>query len=291
MSVDIDGIVEVRATNPARIAELADSRSKPRSLTGQTGRLLIVAADHPARGALRAGSDPLAMADRARLLERIVRALARPGVDGFLGTADIIEDLLLLGALEGKVVLGSMNRGGLAGTAFEMDDRFTGFNAEAISRAGYQGGKMLFRINPSDGGSVATMQACANATDDLASRSLMAMIEPFISKRDENGRIVNVLTAEAIIRSATIAAGLASNSAYTWLKLPVIEDMEPVLAATTLPVVLLGGEVSANQSEQFAAWSKALLSPNVRGMAIGRSLLFPPDGDVERAVDAVVEMM
>ncbi|WP_432856728.1 Cgl0159 family (beta/alpha)8-fold protein [Amycolatopsis sp. CA-161197] len=291
MTVDLDVILTARVGSPGRIAELAQSRGKPRDLTGQTGRLLIVAADHPARGALRAGQDPLAMADRADLLDRIVRALARPGVDGFLGTADVVEDLLLLGALEGKVVIGSMNRGGLAGTAFEMDDRFTGFTAEAIARCGYQGGKMLFRIDPSDPGSVATMQACAQATEELAARGLMAMIEPFISRRDENGRVVNVLTPEAIVRAATVSAGLASTSAYTWLKLPVIDDMDPVLAATSLPVVLLGGEVSADQGRQFAAWSRALKSPQVRGMAIGRSLLYPPGGNVERAVDAIVEMM
>ena len=87
---------------------------------------MLVAADHTARGFLRAGSDAMAMADRFRLLERLSVALSRPGVDGVLGTADIIEDLLLMGALEGKVVIGSMNRGGLAGTVFEIDDRFTG---------------------------------------------------------------------------------------------------------------------------------------------------------------------
>ena len=63
-------------------------------------------------------------------------ALSRPGVDGVLGTADIIEDLLLLGALDDKVVIGSMNRGGLAGTVFEIDDRFTGYDAAAIARDG-----------------------------------------------------------------------------------------------------------------------------------------------------------
>ena len=53
------------------------------------------------------------MADRADMLDRIVLALSRPGVTGVLGTPDVIEDLLLLGALEGKSVFGSMNRGGL----------------------------------------------------------------------------------------------------------------------------------------------------------------------------------
>jgi hypothetical protein len=49
-------------------------------------------------------------------------------VDGLLATADIVEDLLLLGALENKVVLASMNRGGLQGSVFEMDDRLTGYD-------------------------------------------------------------------------------------------------------------------------------------------------------------------
>ncbi|MEJ7636022.1 aldolase [Aeromicrobium sp.] len=287
----IASVVRTRALHPERIAELAASRRQPAGLVGETGRLLLVAADHPARGALRAGDDPLAMGDRAELLSRMIRALDRPGVDGVLGTADVVEDLLLLGALEGRVVIGSMNRGGLAGTVFEIDDRFTGYDAASIAAAGYQGGKMLFRIDPDDPATPATMQACAHAVEQLAGQQVMAMVEPFISRRDEGGRIRNDLSTEAVVRSATVSAGLASTSAHTWLKLPVVDDMETVLAATTLPVVLLGGEVSTDQGAQFAAWSKALASPSVRGMVVGRSLLFPPDGDVEAAVDATVEMM
>lgn len=287
----IRAIVDIRTTQPERIAELAASRAQPKGLVGSTGRMLLVAADHSARGALRAGDDPLAMGDRANLLDRMVRALRRPGVDGVLGTADVIEDLLLLGALENKVVIGSMNRGGLAGTVFEIDDRFTGFNADAIADAGYQGGKMLFRIDPHDPATPATMQSCAQAVGSLAGHGLMAMVEPFISRRDGEGRMRNDLSTESVVRSATVAAGLATTSAHTWLKLPVIHNMDAVLAATTLPVVLLGGEVSSDQNAQFAAWSKALASPMVRGMVVGRSLLYPPDGNVETAVDATVEMM
>ena len=288
---DIAQIVATRALHPGRIAEMTAQRQQPTGLVGSTGRLLLVAADHPARGALRAGDDSLAMGDRAGLLLRMMRALDRPGVDGVLGTADIIEDLLLLGALEGKVVIGSMNRGGLAGTVFEIDDRFTGYDAPSIASAGYQGGKMLFRIDPRDHATPATMQACAQAVDSLAQHGIMAMVEPFISGRDENDRMKNDLSTDAIIRSATVAAGLASTSAHTWLKLPVVDEMEAVLASTTLPVVLLGGEVSSDQGAQFAAWSKALASPSVRGMVVGRSLLYPPDDNVEAAVDAPVEMM
>src|ERR1019366_3350772 len=58
-----------------------------------------------------------------------------------------VEDLLLLGALDGKIVLGSMNRGGLRGAEFELDDRLTGYTASAITEMGFEGGKMLLRID------------------------------------------------------------------------------------------------------------------------------------------------
>lgn len=283
-------LLATRVRSPERIAELATARRRPTSLIGQTGRLMLVAADHPARGSLRAGSDSLAMADRWDLLRRLQVALARPGVDGVLGTADILEDLLLLGALDGKVVIGSMNRGGLAGTVFEIDDRFTGYHPEAIRDFGFQGGKMLLRIDAHDPSTADTLLACADAVNGLAERSLMAMVEPFISHRVD-GQLRNDLTTESVIRSATVAAGLGYTSAHTWLKLPVVEGMDEVLSATTLPVLLLGGEVSDNQEAQFNLWSKALANPSVQGMVVGRSLLYPPDGDVAAAVDSTVEMM
>ena len=78
---------------------------------------------------------------------------------------------------------------------------------------------------------------------DLAARQLMAMIEPFISHRAD-GRVRNDLAPEAMIRALTIASGLGTTSAYTWLKVPVVKDMEQVMAASTLPALLLGGEVA-----------------------------------------------
>ena len=191
---------------------------------------------------------------------------------------------------DGKVVIGSMNRGGLAGTSFELDDRFTGYDAAAIERMGWQGGKMLLRIDPDDVLTARTLESCAAAVNGLADRGLLAMVEPFIAHRVD-GRVRNDLSTAAVIRSATVAAGLGWTSAHTWLKLPVIEEMQPVLAATNLPVLLLGGEVSADQDAQFALWEKVLASPQVRGMVVGRTLLYPPDGDVAAAVDSVVRML
>jgi DhnA family fructose-bisphosphate aldolase class Ia len=286
---DLRQLVRTRVESPGAIAEAAARRTRPGSLLNDRGRLMMIAADHPARGALRAGDNALAMADRVELLDRLVLALSRPGVNGVLGTPDILEDLLLLGALDGKVVVGSMNRGGLAGTAFEIDDRFTAYDAASIAAAGFEGGKMLTRIDADDHATAPTLAACANAVSDLAGHRLMAMVEPFISHRVD-GRIRNELTVEAMTRAMTVAAGLGNTSAYTWLKVPIVEEMERAMAATTLPAVILGGEVS-DPDKAFASWSKALALPTVVGLVIGRSLLFPPNDDVAGAVDAAVSLL
>jgi DhnA family fructose-bisphosphate aldolase class Ia len=283
-------LTEIRATRPGAIEDAADRRVRRRRPLERSGRLLIVAADHPARGSLRAGADPLAMADRRDLLERVCRALGRPGVDGVLGAPDLIEDLLLLGVLDGKVVLGSMNRGGLAGACFEMDDRFTGYDAEGISKAGLDGGKMLLRLDQDDPATARTLESCAGAVTELARRRLIALVEPFLSHRVD-GRPRNVLTPEAMIRAIAIASALGTTSAYTWLKVPVVAEMERVMAASTLPALLLGGEVPDDPEAALAGWRKALELPGVKGLVAGRSLLYPPGGDVEAAVDAAVEVL
>lgn len=284
-----DRIVDIRARAPERIAQtLAD---RPRgTLPEGNGKLMIIACDHPARGALAAGGAPLSMASREDVLARCVTALDRPGVNGFLGTADMIEDLALLGALDGKLVYGSMNRGGLAGATFEMDDRFTGYDARGVVDAGLDGGKMLLRVNYEDPRTADTLAACARAVDDLAERGVMAMVEPFIS-RWSHGRVVNDLSPDAVIASMAIASGLGRTSAYTWLKLPAVADMERVMEASTLPALILGGAVSEDPGTARASWARALALPTVKGLVIGRSLLFPPDDDVAGAVDNTVGLL
>jgi hypothetical protein len=286
---DFERLRERRAHHPGAVAEAAASRER-RALLNRDGRLMIVAADHPARGAFGVRGVADAMADRYDLLRRLVITLERPGVDGVLGTPDIIEDLLLLGALEGKIVIGSMNRGGLPGATFELDDRFTGYDAATLAAMGFDGGKMLARIDLSDAGSVATLESCGRAITDLAGRGLMAMVEPFLAHR-VNDRIVNDLSAVAVRRSVAVVSGLGATSAYTWLKLPVVDDMELVMAATTLPTLLLGGDPSGDPEHTYAQWKRALDLPSVRGLVVGRALLYPPDGDVAAAVDAAVSLV
>lgn len=282
-------ITEIRLQDPGRIARLAAARSR-RTVGQVDGAMMIVAADHPARGALGSGERTDAMASRTELLDRLREALAVPGVDGVLGTADILEDLLLLGALEDKVVFASMNRGGLQGGSWEIEDRFTAYDARSIREAGFDGGKMLTRIDLDDDRTSKTLQWSADAVSELAREELIAMVEPFMSSRRE-GRVVNDLTPEGVIRSIHIAQGLGTTSAYTWLKIPAVDDMERVMDATTLPSVILGGDPVGKDPDQVrASWRTALACPNVRGLVVGRTLLYPADGDVTSAVSTAVEM-
>lgn len=285
---DYAQINDLRASDPAAIRRAWQQRATRPMLRGN-GRLMIVAADHPARGALAVGNRPTAMNSRVDLLDRLRAALANPGVDGVLATTDILDDLVLLGALEDKVVFSSMNRGGLAGASFELDDRMTGATARSTAEARMNGAKMLCRFDLSDPGTLSMMTACAQAVDELADRGLIAMLEPFLSAR-VNGKVKNDLSPDAVIKSIHMCQGLGSTSAYTWMKLPVVDEMDRVMEATTLPALLLGGD-PADPDAAFASWEKALTLPSVRGLIVGRTLLYPTDDDVNAAVATAVAMV
>lgn len=283
-------LLHTRATDPGAIGEAYMNRRRRGRLLADDDTLFLVAADHPARGALAVGDEPLAMADRRGLLQRLLIALEHPQVDGLLATPDVIEELLLLNGLHGKVLIGSMNRGGLAGADWEIDDRFTAYTAQSIVDSRLDGGKMLLRLVDSDPGTVPTLQACATAVSDLARNALLAMVEPLPYTRDESGKLVQRTDSAALARAVGVASGLGVTSAHTWLKLPATDD-PAVLDGTTLPVAVLGGMPSGSMTDDLASWGSALRHPVVRGLVVGRTLLYPPDGDVAGAVDAAAKVL
>jgi DhnA family fructose-bisphosphate aldolase class Ia len=177
-----------------------------------------------------------------------------------------------------------MNRGGLKSAVFEMDDRFTAYDIPSIVAAGIDFAKLLVRINLADPASVATIEKTARAIDDAAAAGIPIMLEPFMSEW-HNGTITNDLSTDAVVKSVAITSGLGNSSAYSWLKLPVVPDMARVMEATTMPTLLLGGDPSTSPDETYASWGNALALPGVRGLVVGRTLLYPPDGDVASAVD------
>lgn len=289
VELDFEALRRARLEDPSVIAQSLLLRER-RPVSRGDRKLFFIAADHTARGALGVRANPMAMANRYDLLERLATALSRPGVDGVLATADIIDDLALLAVLDDKLVAASMNRGGLQGASFEMDDRFTAYDIDGAVAARLDFAKLLLRINLQDPGSASTLAAAAAAVTQAAAAGMPIMLEPFMSER-RDGVIRNDLSTDAVIKSVAIASGLGSSSAYSWLKLPVVDDMERVMQATTLPTLLLGGDPSGDPEQTFATWRNALLLPGVHGLVVGRTLLYPPDGDVAAAVDIAASLV
>ncbi|MCL6454881.1 MAG: hypothetical protein K6T78_14840 [Alicyclobacillus sp.] len=270
-------VLRARLEGPDRPLELARRRQQRHGW--ERDRLVIVAMDHPGRRVLAAGGDPWAMADRADLLWRLAKVLMQPGVDGLLATPDVLEDLLVLNDtvvsaggpdfMSRKVLVGSMNRGGLADTAFELDDFLTGYTAAAIQRMRLDAGKFLLRLRLDTPDTANTLRYCVAALEELSALQIPMFLEPLAVPHSEDD----------LVRAVGVASALGSTSARRWLKLPMVADLPRVARATTCPIVLLGGGNPGHPDELLTTISRCLdQGPNVRGLMIGRGLLYPQDG-------------
>jgi DhnA family fructose-bisphosphate aldolase class Ia len=291
-----EAITDIRVRQPAFADGEADRRARRRVLVPD-GKLVILAADHPGRASLKIQDDPLAMANRHELLSRILRVLSHPGIDGFMSTPDLVEDLLILGGLirerggqsplDERLLIGCMNRGGLPGTVWEMDDSFTAFTTRRMLVLGMDGGKFMVRIDPTDRGSLATIEGCVRAMGELAESSLLSFLEPLPVVRD-NGMYKVVRTARALTDAVSAASAWGASSLYTWIKLPTCPEFERVARATTLPLVLLGGEAVGDVRPVLEDLRRGMsAAANVRGAMIGRNVLYP-GADDPRAIAAAV---
>lgn len=291
-------ITEARVESPEIILREAGARKRRKKLT-RDGKLTILAADHPGRMVTRSGEDPLGMCDRQEYLGRVLRVVTNPGVDGVMGTTDVIEDLFIVNHLvkqgggpsflDEKVILGSMNRGGLAGTAFEMDDTFTSFSVESILLLRLDAAKTMFRLEVASRDSARTMLANANIISELNRHEIPCFLEIlFVSSE---GFKVQKSLAE-MVRAIGVASAMGDSSRNLWLKIPYGEDYPRIVRATTLPLLMLGGESKGDPAgtiAEFVAGMKA--GANVRGALVGRNILFPGKDDplaVALAVNRVV---
>lgn len=281
-------ITDVRVSDPECASCTAQARRRPSQLT-RGGRLSILAADHPGRRATRVGNDPLRMANRRDLLARIVRILAAEAADGLLATMDLIEELLILEHLlkqsggpslvDGRVLIASLNRAGLDGVSWELEDDWSGPTAESCQAWNLDGAKALWRVCDDDAGSLRTMSMCAQAIRDLEQVGLPMFLEPLpVVKRE--GKYSIDRRAEALAPLVCAAAALGNSSRTLWLKLPACPNFEIVSGATTLPMVILGGEVEGDRLGFYRQVHTALAAgSNVRGAMVGRNVLYPADGD------------
>ena len=86
-------LTDTRVNDPEFSWRAAQARTR-RAKIAPSGKLNILAADHPARRVTKVGDDSLAMANRHDFLARILRVLLSGRVDGIMATMDVLEDLL-----------------------------------------------------------------------------------------------------------------------------------------------------------------------------------------------------
>jgi hypothetical protein len=296
----LDAITDVRIEHPRWVEKEARQRRRRKTLA-PNGRLVLAALDHPGRGVNEIRGDALAMGDRHQYLARARRVLDDPLLDGIVGTPDVLEELLILshlerrrrgkGFLDGRVLVGSMNRGGLAGSAFEMDDTFTSMSAKRIADLRLDGGKMMYRLDPQDPGSGRTIQACAQALNELGRHRRPGFLEPLGVSKGAQGYAA-AKDAATLVRQCGIAAALGDSSVHLWLKVPIVDDLARVCRATTLPLLLLGGPARGTPEETLRDFAGGLAAgARVRGAIIGRNLLYPGEADplpLCRALTALV---
>lgn len=288
-------ITELRIADPEFAWRAAQARHLRASIAPK-GKLNLLAADHPARNLTRVGGDSLAMADRRDYLARIVRVLQSPQVDGVMATMDILEDLLTIDAmlresgaaplLDERVLVASLNRGGLAGGAWEMDDPVTAATPAACRAWRLDGAKTLLRVDEKDPDSLKTMLACAQAINETNALLLPMFLEPLPVRKSEKGYEI-VKTAAALARLTGVASALGDSSRRLWLKLPYCEDYAVVARATTLPILLLGGESAGDPAAFLRQLESAMKAgPNVRGALVGRNVLYPGNEDPRAMAEA-----
>ena len=287
-AVALAKLIEVRVADPECPVRAARTRKRRSTLTPD-GRLNILAADHPARRVTKVADDPLRMANRHGYLARIVRVLQSDVVDGVMATMDVLEDLLILhhlileaggpALLDNRLLIASLNRGGLAGASWEMDDPITGPSPATCAALKLDGAKLLLRICDEETDSLHTMLNCARAITEMNAVGLPTFLEPLpVVKSNDSYRVVK--TAEALAKIVGVASALGDSSRYLWLKLPYCENYEVVARATTLPILLLGGESVGDATPLLREIAAGLAAgPNVRGALVGRNVLFPGSDD------------
>jgi DhnA family fructose-bisphosphate aldolase class Ia len=293
-------LTEVRVTDPECSLRAAKARKRRTNLT-LDGKLNILAADHPARRVTKVGDDPLRMADRQGYLARIVRVLQSDVVDGVMATMDVLEDLLILhhlilegggpGLLDDRLLIASLNRGGLAGTSWEMDDPITGASPATCAALKLDGAKLLMRLCDDETSSLETMLYCSTAVTEMNALGLPTFLEPLpVVKENNNYKVVK--TAEALAKIVGVASALGDSSRRLWLKFPYCENYDVVASATTLPILLLGGESVGDATPLLRDIAAGLAAgPNVRGALVGRNVLYPGAEDplvVAQAAGAII---
>jgi DhnA family fructose-bisphosphate aldolase class Ia len=240
----------------------------------------VLAADHRARGIVTV--EPY-----QRYLSALSAAL--PHCDGILATAQPLTDLARSGAVERRHhTYLSINRTGLAGSAFELDDRLVASVARAASD-GWTGIKHMTRIDLSDPLTSPALELLGRVLEESAAAGLEALIEPLIWRDGAVARDTD---------SIVLAAVIAHDMGAPLLKVPVpdvgpgagrVDAVARVVASVGAPVLFLGGPRGADARSEILGQVGDVMAGGGAGMALGRAVYQDPDpAGMARDVAAVV---
>jgi DhnA family fructose-bisphosphate aldolase class Ia len=229
---------------------------------------VILAADHRARGVVTIES-----------YEDYVGALVRalPACDGILASAQPLADLAEGGHLAAhhRTYL-SLNRSGLAGSAFELDDRLVA----SVPRAeadGWTGVKHMTRIDMADPRTSPALELLGHVLEQARAAALEALVEP-LTWRD--GRVAR--DTDSIVFAAVVAHDMGAP--VIKVPVPAVTPGEErrravarVVASVGVPVLFLGGPLGAAGRPPMLDEVRDVMDGGGGGMAIGRAVYQDPD--------------
>ncbi len=229
--------------------------------------VLVLAADHRARG--------VATIERYDAYLAALGA-ALPHCDGILATAQPLVDLARSGSLRaGQRTYLSINRTGLAGSAFELDDRLVA-SVDRAARDGWTGVKLMTRIATDDPAGAAALELLGRVLEDAASAGLEALVEPV---RWRDGRMSRA--TDDVVLAAVIAHDLGA----PLLKVPVPDEppgerrvaaVRRVVESVGVPVLFLGGPRSDGPRDP-GDLARDVVDGGGAGLAVGRLVIEDPD--------------
>jgi DhnA family fructose-bisphosphate aldolase class Ia len=229
---------------------------------------LILAADHRARAVLTTEN-----------WDEYFGALAKalPSCDGILASAQPLTGLSATGHVTAlhRTYL-SLNRTGLAGSVFELDDRLVASVQRAASD-GWTGVKHMTRIDLADPVTASALELLGQVLEEARGAGLEALVEPLVWR---DGRVSR--DPDDIVLAAVVAHDMGAPV----VKVPVPSvpsgaerrrAVARIVASVGVPVLFLGGPRGEGGRDPVLDEVRDVMDGGGAGMAMGRTIYQDPD--------------
>lgn len=272
----------IRTYEPQIIISETNKRKKPIKFSE---KIVLAAADHNARMINEYKGNKIGLSNRHEYLSRLVRMLFSSELDGVEASPDILEDLIIINYLtqkrmnfnflENKILIGTVNRGGLKNTVWEMDDMCTCFTVDRINKLNLDGVKFMIRINPQDELSKNTLKYCTQVVNEAENYNLPIFIECLFVVNDAKGGYKLLTDTESLIKSVGVVSSLGCTASQKWLEVPLNNEYKTVTDATTCSILVVPDELMSLPIEVIKEYTKEMkINENVRGILLGRNVMF-----------------